>query len=881
MCLSLLAGGCLHAADAAPGFPPPHATVVLLTGLPGDVESENTYREQLQTWLDLLAARPDHPPVWAFFDSPEAIQPPANAGVTLKQSTRDEFLSLGRSLAGQTNPLVVIAWGHGGLQGSTPVFHVRGPRLTPADFKSFAAQSAAADSQWVLCFRGSGRFAADVAAPGRRMFASEQETMFASDPVAMAVWLRMMRSQAGAEFSVLAEKVGQGVADWYEQRGLARTEEPVWFQGDAPPRLLSPATPAEAPAKSAAAAASGSADTKPPAAGAAGMSNAPLPAVWKEIRRVEPQDYPDAEAVVLRRRVAYTLGSSPAIRADHEQFIQILTAEGKRHGDFDLEFSPLEDISFQDCEVLRADGTLVRLDPEAIREARPEAPGDYALNRRKFFSLPGVGPGAILHVRHQIEWKEYPLPHVSLEIPLGVELPVVAATLQVSVPRESAFHFKLEQAPAVEVQLAQASYGSTYTWNFHNLPAQAREPLAPPGETPRLLVSTFPDWQAFAEWYGRLIKLADEITPEIAAQAKELTRAAQSDREKVVALYNYVTSLRYVMVPLGVNSHRPHAAANVLRNQYGDCKDKANLLNALLRSLGFEAQLVLVPRFSQAHKKVPGLAFNHAISRVRLGDEVLWLDTTDDVCRFGMLPPGDPGRQVLVMDGKSASLTPLPLPQPSEHRLEIRAGLDLRQPSNSIPATVRARAVGHPDYELRHLAREMKSRRHAIPLLAARFKPAGGVFVPEQQTWTAVAALNEDFSWQANGAWVGVVSFSSDRTWVRAPFWLPREWEAALGQRQARLFLEQGYPLQLDQEFTFALPAGTRNLSLPTPAENQQHPLRWRVEWSRPDAQSLRARLWVELAAGDLQAEDTPPCQQQLRELLAACAVGAAYEVAR
>jgi DNA polymerase III sliding clamp (beta) subunit (PCNA family) len=62
------------------------------------------------------------------------------------------------------------------------------------------------------------------------------------------------------------------------------------------------------------------------------------------------------------------------------------------------------------------------------------------------------------------------------------------------------------------------------------------------------------------------------------------------------------------MVPLGVNSHRPHAAANVLRNQYGDCKDKANLLNTLLRSLGLDAQLVLVPRFSQAHEAAPGLA---------------------------------------------------------------------------------------------------------------------------------------------------------------------------------------------------------------------------------------------------------------------------------
>ena len=87
---------------------------------------------------------------------------------------------------------------------------------------------------------------------------------------------------------------------------------------------------------------------------------------------------------------------------------------------------------------------------------------------------------------------------------------------------------------------------------------------------------------------------------------KELTRDAKNDRDKVLALYNYVTSLRYVAVPLGVNSFRPHAAANVLQNQFGDCKDKANLFNALLHSLKIEAHLVLVPRFSQAHERLPG-----------------------------------------------------------------------------------------------------------------------------------------------------------------------------------------------------------------------------------------------------------------------------------
>src|SRR5947209_2627048 len=83
---------------------------------------------------------------------------------------------------------------------------------------------------------------------------------------------------------------------------------------------------------------------------------------------------------------------------------------------------------------------------------------------------------------------------------------------------------------------------------FVNLAAQDHEILAWPGRHSALLISTFPDWPAFAEWYGRISKLTDEVTPELAEKASELTRGAKSDRDKVLAAYNYVSALRYVAI---------------------------------------------------------------------------------------------------------------------------------------------------------------------------------------------------------------------------------------------------------------------------------------------------------------------------------------------
>jgi hypothetical protein len=727
-------------------------------------------------------------------------------------------------------------------------------------------------------FRGSGLFANELAGEGRQIICSEGETMFNDDPIGMPLLLKLAKEKAELPFQGLAEELGRATEAWYKERNLARTEEPtLWVATDKARQLIVLAAEEEAgKAMKPVDSETGATNTVSAGESVAVVVPGDLPAAWKEIKRVEARKYPEADAVILRRRLSYTLGSSPAIATEQEEFVQVLTPEGKHYGDFDVSYSPPhEDITFLDCEVLRPDGKLVRLDPDAIREAHEQAVGDYQMGQRKFFSLPGVGPGAVLHVRYRTTWKTFPLPHVSLEIPIGQDLATLDAAVQVSVPKETAFHFAADQIAAADPVIKQTTYGTTYSWHFENLPAQEREILVSPGQRSRLLISTFPDWAGFAEWYGRISKLADEVTPGITAKAKELTMEAKGDREKVLALYNYVTRLRYVAVPLGVNSFRPHAAANVLQNEYGDCKDKANLFNTLLRSVGIEARLVLVPRFSQAHEGIPGLAFNHAISRVTLGGETVWVDTTDDVCRFGMLPPGDPGRKVLVIDGGTNALTQLPTPDPREHVLKVRGELDCSGPLDALPVKLTATALGYPDYELRTTAREAKEHAVGVPLLAAKYRPAAGSFALESQIATSVAALNEDFTWRAAGTCVGLFARAGERDLLRAPFWLPKEWDLALHHRKAGLYLNLGYPLTLEEEFEFVLSPKAQPAVLPGVKENTTAPLRWRVEWTKLGDDKLVARMRAELACGELTAAETPAVQQQLRELLAALAAGA------
>jgi hypothetical protein len=873
-------------ADSSASDPllPSQATVVLLSGLPGDAASEKTYHDQLEAWLEVIARSSQASTVFILCDSPDAFAASRKSTIEPLLADRRHFAALGKELAGTTNPLVFIAWGHGGKQRTSPVFHVRGPRLTPKDFVDLAAQAQTVVSHWILLFRGSGAFASELAGERRQILSSDCERMFGDDPVEMALLLKVVRSDPGVAFGRMAEELGAATATWYSERNLARTEEPtLWLGGKKPRRLIMPASGEHELASVERTEGTDPVDGQKPKAvepsEVAGASRE-LPAVWNEVKKVKLEDYPDADGVILSRKLKCVLAVNPAITTEQDEFVQILKPEGKQLGDFDVTYSPPEEeLEFLDCEVLGPDGKLVRLDPEVIANAGERSPGDYQVNRRKFFSLPGVIPGAVLHVRYRTEWKRFPLPCISMDLPLEQELPAVESVVEVSLPKGTPFHFAFQNVSAPEPETRQTSYSTFLSWRFANLIPRRHEMLAPPHQSARLMLSTFPDWASLAEWYGRISKLADEITPEIAAKAKELTETLSTDKQKVLAVYNYVTGLRYVAIPLGINSFRPHAAGNVLKNQFGDCKDKANLFNALLHAASIEAHLALVPRFSEVCEGIPGLAFNHAISRVRLEDETFWLDTTDEICRFGLLPPGDPGRKVLVIDGKTTTLTQLPTSGPGEHRLKIRGQLGPGNADGTWPAKLSAVGFGYPDYALRMVAREAKEHRAGRTLLAGRFRPVAGSFALEEQTHTEVSSLGEEFAWQANGACVGLGSTADGKWTLHSPFWVPKEWDLALNRRRSALFLNEGYPFTLDEEFEFELHSKPQSAVLPQISQNTSEPLRWHIEWARIADDKLAARFHTELVRGDLSEAETPVLQQQLRSLLTAMGLDASLSL--
>ena len=105
----------------------------------------------------------------------------------------------------------------------------------------------------------------------------------------------------------------------------------------------------------------------------------------------------------------------------------------------------------------------------------------------------------------------------------------------------------------------------------------------------------------------------------------------QPEQQAAAALRFVQDEVRYFSASLGESSHRPKPAARTLAERLGDCKDKVQLLNALLNGLGLEAKPALV-----ATRRNRGLAqylpshdqFDHVITRLQIGATAYDLDPT-------------------------------------------------------------------------------------------------------------------------------------------------------------------------------------------------------------------------------------------------------------
>lgn len=315
--------------------------------------------------------------------------------------------------------------------------------------------------------------------------------------------------------------------------------------------------------------------------------------------------------------------------------------------------------------VRKPDGTVVVTPPENIQDMPAnitrEAPF-YSDIREKQIAVKALDTGDVLEYEYRIRVQK---PLIPGQFWYGYDFTktaiVLQEQLQITVPRG---RYVNVQSSDVKPTKSEQGGNVIYIWNTANL--QPKPPDTPkktifPEETPppAVLLTTFHSWDEVGQWFHSLEGPQIVATPQIRAKADELSRGAATETDKLHAIYNYVSlKIRYVGIAFGLGRYQPHAAGEVLGNEYGDCKDKQTLLTSLLAAEGIKSFPVLINSSRNIDVNVPSPGqFDHVIAAVPQGKDLVLLDTTAEVAPFGFLTANLRDRNALMIpDGAPAQI---------------------------------------------------------------------------------------------------------------------------------------------------------------------------------------------------------------------------------
>jgi transglutaminase-like putative cysteine protease len=236
---------------------------------------------------------------------------------------------------------------------------------------------------------------------------------------------------------------------------------------------------------------------------------------------------------------------------------------------------------------------------------------------------------------------------------------------------------------AVTESVANAA-SPEWTWEEHDVAPHVHDEGTPSWfvNVPYVELSEFSSWGHVVRW--ALPLYAAHEAPEVRTTAARLTRQRGSAEDKVLALLDFVQrDVRYLGIELGPGSHQPRLPEQVLDRRFGDCKDKARLLCALLREIRVQADPVLVhsSRMGTISSDLPGpYSFNHVIVRVRIAGRDYWVDPTASSQRGRLESRGPTTASLgLVVAPGSQGLTRIPAERGSLPRVMVEETYDQRR----------------------------------------------------------------------------------------------------------------------------------------------------------------------------------------------------------
>lgn len=171
-----------------------------------------------------------------------------------------------------------------------------------------------------------------------------------------------------------------------------------------------------------------------------------------------------------------------------------------------------------------------------------------------------------------------------------------------------------------------------------------------------IIISSEKSWEEMAK---RIIPLYEErlkapLPPHFLAIAKSAAKGNSTEEKINRAILKFSPSMRYHgdWRPVG-GSHVSRPLTEIAKTGYGDCKDFAVAMTAILRSIGLTANVAWVQRDKTPptlESPIPYHRFNHAIVHIVADGRDLWLDPTNEFRQVDVVPSDIAGRNALILN---------------------------------------------------------------------------------------------------------------------------------------------------------------------------------------------------------------------------------------
>lgn len=570
---------------------------------------------------------------------------------------------------------------------------------------------------------------------------------------------------------------------------------------------------------------------------------ADTPAWLKQAAAAKPPIYEkDVTAVVLHNEHHVTLDSNGKLITVEKYAVKILNREGRREAaGVAFYLSNFSQIREMEGWLIAPGGTVKTFGKKEIIDRISDTDDIYDEGRIKIIDASSDADIGFIF-GFTVTTEDRPLFYQD-NFAFQDELPTLYSRYTLTLPDG----WKAASLTFNRADVVPQVNGTTYSWELRELPPIPFEPMSPSfvNIAPRLAINYLPssgsqgvnrvfaDWLEVSKWATTLYDPQVIIDDSVAGKARDLTVNAKTEHEIIRAIGSFVQNLQYISIDIGVgygNGMKPRASNTVLNRGYGDCKDKANLMRAMLKSLKIEAYPVIIysgdPNFVRKEWASPR-QFNHCIIAIRVSPEtvgptvithaklgrLMIFDATDQFTPVGDLPDYLQGSLGLIVAGENGGIAEMPV-TPAEFNAWNRETEVSLSGDGSIKGVIRERVSGQESRSARTMLRTLSNNdfNQSIERWLSRGAAAAKLDKLTTKDKQADAAFEMDVEFSATG----YGQLMQNRLLVFKPTVASRTNSVYLTEKSRK------HPVMLDsnsfnEKVTFNLPAGFAVDEMPDP----------------------------------------------------------------